>query len=77
MLTNPNLASIAKGLLAKVNESNPIFTMSEEDSEASEMMAAMMKYMPLRALVNFSQGAFTEEMLGEMIEQLNGQLVKN
>jgi beta-glucosidase len=77
LLTNPNVASIAKGLLAKANESNPIFNMSEEDSEASEMMAAMMKYMPLRALVNFSQGAFTEEMLGEMIEQLNGQLVKN
>jgi beta-glucosidase len=37
----------------------------------------MMQYMPLRAMVNFSQGAFTEEMLGEMIEQLNGQLVKN
>jgi hypothetical protein len=33
--------------------------------------------MPLRAMVSFSQGAFTEEMLTEMINVLNGQLVTN
>ncbi|MET7017041.1 hypothetical protein [Bacillus mycoides] len=37
------------------------------DSDASEMM----NYMPLRALVNFSAGAFTEEMLSEIIGLLN------
>lgn len=79
LLSEPNSAPIARELLAKANESNPLINMSkaEENSEAAEMMAAMMQYMPLRAMVNFSQGAFTEEMLGEMIEQLNGLLVKN
>ncbi|MFC0470183.1 hypothetical protein ACFFHM_06500 [Halalkalibacter kiskunsagensis] len=31
----------------------------------------MMKYMPIRALVNFSMRAFTEEMLTDMINRLN------
>ncbi|HDR7635944.1 MULTISPECIES: hypothetical protein [Bacillus] len=41
------------------------------DSDASEMMNYMLNYMPLRALVNFSAGAFTEEMLNEIIGLLN------
>jgi len=42
-----------------------------EDHEAADMFAAMMKYMPLRSLVSFSQGAFTDEMLNGLLEQLN------
>lgn len=77
LLSDPVLAPIAKELLAKANENNPLFNMEEQDADAAEMMAAMMKYMPLRAMVSFSQGAFTEEMLTEMINVLNGQLVTN
>jgi len=44
----------------------------EMDAETAEMMAAMMKYIPLRAIANFSQGAFTEEMLDGLIKHLNG-----
>ncbi|MGE8205474.1 glycoside hydrolase family 3 C-terminal domain-containing protein [Heyndrickxia sp. NPDC080065] len=76
LLSNPILAPIAKELLAKANESNPL-NMEDMDPDAAEMMAAMMKHMPLRALVNFSQGAFTEEMLSELIAHMNGQLVTN
>jgi beta-glucosidase len=75
LLSEPVLAPIAKELLAKANENNPLINMAEMESEASEMMAAMMQHMPLRALVNFSQGQFTEEMLSGMIELLNGQQV--
>ncbi|CRK83387.1 glycoside hydrolase family 3 C-terminal domain-containing protein [Neobacillus massiliamazoniensis] len=75
LLSDPVLAPIAKELLAKANENNPLINMAEMESEASEMMAAMMQHMPLRALVNFSQGQFTEEMLSGMIELLNGQQV--
>jgi beta-glucosidase len=71
LFSNPIIAPLAKDLLAKANENNPLANADQEDGEASEMMAAMMKYMPLRALVNFSQGAFTEELLTEMIQQLN------
>lgn len=42
-----------------------------EDNEMADMMAAMMKFMPLRSLVSFSQGAFTDEMLNGLLHQLN------
>lgn len=65
------LAPIAKGLMEKALKDSPFASMAEGDSDASEMMDAMLNYMPLRALVNFSAGAFTEEMLSEIIELLN------
>ncbi|UQZ33392.1 glycosyl hydrolase [Paenibacillus sp. PK3_47] len=40
-----------------------------EDNE--EMVLAMMKYMPLRALINFSQGRFTEADLAEDLKLFN------
>ena len=39
--------------------------------ENSEMGKALMKYMPLRGLINFSNGAFREEMLENLIVELN------
>ncbi|QQN81444.1 glycoside hydrolase family 3 C-terminal domain-containing protein [Bacillus toyonensis] len=65
------LAPIAKELMEKALKDSPFASMAEGDSDASEMMDAMLNYMPLRALVNFSAGAFTEEMLSEIIELLN------
>jgi beta-glucosidase len=75
LLVDPILSPLAKVLLAKANENNPI-ALSQDDADGADMMAAMMKYLPLRAMVNFSQGAFTEEMLQEMIHQLNEYLRK-
>ncbi|HHK5535393.1 TPA: glycoside hydrolase family 3 C-terminal domain-containing protein [Bacillus mobilis] len=68
---DPTLAPIAKELMEKALKDSPFSSMAEGDSDASEMMEAMLNYMPLRALVNFSAGAFTEEMLGEIIGLLN------
>lgn len=65
------LAPIAKGLMEQALKDSTFSSMAEGDSDASEMMDAMLNYMPLRALVNFSAGAFTEEMLSEIIELLN------
>ncbi|MFC5470060.1 glycoside hydrolase family 3 C-terminal domain-containing protein [Cohnella suwonensis] len=50
----------------------PFGAMVPEDGEGSEMMAAMMKDMPLRGLVGFSGGALTEEALDEILRKLNG-----
>ncbi|MDM5428278.1 glycoside hydrolase family 3 C-terminal domain-containing protein [Bacillus mycoides] len=71
IFTDPILAPIAKGLMEKALKDSPFGSMTEGDSDASEMMDAMLNYMPLRALVNFSAGAFTEEMLSEIIVLLN------
>ncbi|GAA0134297.1 glycoside hydrolase family 3 C-terminal domain-containing protein [Paenibacillus sp. YSY-4.3] len=70
LLADPHLSATAKKLLDKVNETHPFAQMSDEGNMA-EMLAAMMKYMPLRALVNFGGGTFTEEMMEEMIATLN------
>ncbi|OSX97662.1 glycoside hydrolase family 3 C-terminal domain-containing protein [Bacillus nitratireducens] len=71
IFADPILASIAKGLMEKALKDSPFGSMAEGGSDVSEMMDAMLNYMPLRALVNFSAGAFTEEMLSEIIGTLN------
>ncbi|UYX55257.1 glycoside hydrolase family 3 C-terminal domain-containing protein [Bacillus thuringiensis] len=71
IFTDPILAPIAKGLMEKALKDSPFGSMTGGDSDVSEMMDAMLNYMPLRALVNFSAGAFTEEMLSEIIGLLN------
>ena len=37
----------------------------------SELMAAFLKYLPLRGLVAFSGGGLTDESLDSMLERLN------
>lgn len=74
LLSDPLLAPIAQQLLAKMSEGNPLASAAPAEGAEADMMAAMMKYMPLRAMVNFSQGAFTEEMLSGIIQQLNKHL---
>ncbi|WP_426452134.1 beta-glucosidase family protein [Paenibacillus sp. S-38] len=59
----------AQGLLQAFQAASG-FTAGPEDDHA-DMMAAMMKYMPLRALVGFSQGALTEQMLEDLLKELN------
>jgi len=39
-------------------------------------MVAMMKYLPLRALVAFNPTEITDDMLNEMLETFNTTLVK-
>jgi beta-glucosidase len=74
LLADPVLSPLATELLAKANKHNQLAEMAEGEGDMTDMMAAMMKYLPLRALVNFSMGAFTEEMLTNMIDELNGVL---
>ncbi len=50
----------------------PFGALVSEEGEGSEMMAAMMGYMPLRGLVGFSGGALTDEALDELLRNLNG-----
>jgi len=77
LLTHPTLAPVAKELLEKMNENNPAANATPDDNVTADMMEAMARYMPLRALMNFSQGALTEEMLADMIHLLNEQLEKD
>lgn len=44
---------------------------ADPDGEGSEMMQAMMKYLPLRGLVGFSGGALGEDDLDGLLKRLN------
>lgn len=69
MMSDPDKAPIVQDLMKKLQESMGI-SMSE-GSEGAGLFAAMLKYLPLRNLVMFTQGAITEEMLDNLIQQFN------
>jgi len=71
LLWDPVLAPVFKEFMNKASQDNPMFaSIQDEDS----IMAAMMRYMPLRAVMNFGRGKFTEEMLEGLIQKLNEKL---
>ncbi|MEW9052879.1 MAG: glycoside hydrolase family 3 C-terminal domain-containing protein [Neobacillus sp.] len=74
LLSDPILAPVALQLLGQMTGKQP--STDEQHGEQPEMIAAMMKYMPLRALINFSKGALTEETLAGMIQRINDHLEK-
>lgn len=65
VMEDPEKAKVAAGLLQKV------FGMGSGDKETSGIDYSMFKDMPLRAMVNFSAGAFNDEQMEELIENLN------
>src|SRR5699024_3869882 len=74
LLAHPILSSVATKMFSSMNEGNPAAEATPDDNVTSDIIEAMEKYMPLRALMNFSQGSLTEDMLSDMIHMLNEQL---
>ncbi|WP_160720436.1 glycoside hydrolase family 3 C-terminal domain-containing protein [Bacillus sp. USDA818B3_A] len=74
LLSDPILAPLATELLTEANKYNPLAASAEGDGDMARMLKASMRYMPLRGLINFCEGAFTEEMLSELIQKLNDEL---
>ncbi|MNN14290.1 Thermostable beta-glucosidase B [compost metagenome] len=64
LLANPLTADKAKHY-------SSIFGLESAMEDNPEMFLAMMKYMPLRALIGFGQGKYTEENLAEDLRELN------
>ncbi|WP_152393681.1 glycoside hydrolase family 3 C-terminal domain-containing protein [Paenibacillus guangzhouensis] len=73
ILRDPYGAQIAEPLLRKFREQSGLGDGLEQD--APEMMLAMMNDMPIRSLLAFAQGAFTDEMLEGLLMQLNASRV--
>ncbi|MBB6634703.1 beta-glucosidase family protein [Cohnella thailandensis] len=72
LMNDPRTAPMVSGLLQQFQAGMGVGSgESEAPDGMGDMMAAMMKYMPLRNLVAFSQGAFSDEMLDGLIAQLN------
>lgn len=75
LLSDPEFASLTQEFLVKYNQDNPLISVSEGE-EGYEMMVAMMKYMPLRALFAFNPENFDDEKLNKLLETFNTALVK-
>ncbi|RCW47999.1 beta-glucosidase family protein [Paenibacillus prosopidis] len=69
LLSDPESAAKVGALLQQFQESSPLAAMADDDH--GDMVAAMMKFMPLRALAAFSQGALTDEKLNELLAEIN------
>lgn len=69
LLDNPRTAD-------KVKKFSSIFGLEDALGDNPEMYMAMMKYMPLRAMINFGQGKYTEEDLAKDLQQFNALAVE-
>lgn len=67
LLENPRAATFVTDLL----KHSPFGSSNGEGEGMSELMAAFLKYLPLRGLVAFSGGGLTVESLDSLLEQLN------
>lgn len=67
LMAHPQTAGKAKAFIAN-------FGLEEALGDNPEMFLAMMRYMPLRAMIGFGQGKYTEEMLTRDLAELNGLL---
>ena len=69
ILADPEAEEVFNELLSEYLEGTDLFEML--GGRKSEMMEAMLKYMPLRALVMFSEGAVNRKQVEEIVEKLN------
>ncbi|MCF2940339.1 glycoside hydrolase family 3 C-terminal domain-containing protein [Paenibacillus alkaliterrae] len=72
LLSDPERAVIANGMLQQFSEGSGMMSSLMED--APEMMTAMLNFMPLRALAMFSQGSVSEEAIHGIIAKMNENL---
>ncbi|MDQ0257055.1 beta-glucosidase [Evansella vedderi] len=68
IMAHPHAGPVLQEALAEIRKNSPM--MEAMEGEQSEMLVAMMKYMPLRTLVSFNE-SFTEEMLSDLLEKLD------
>ncbi|MFD0698457.1 beta-glucosidase [Paenibacillus sp. GCM10027628] len=68
LLADPATRPVIEHIL---KQRNPFGAAGEDAGDASDMMEAIMKYLPLRALIAFSGEAMTEEHLERILAQLN------
>jgi beta-glucosidase len=69
LMEDPEASQILKELLEKINEIGGIF--QEDEHRDQELIVSMMRYLPLRGLINFGRGHFTDDMLEQLLEKLN------
>jgi len=68
LMEDPKAKAIIENLAQQITSEMGLSDISEENPDIA---FNMMRYMPLRALINFSKGQFTEEILQGLLEKLN------
>ncbi|MCM2129359.1 glycoside hydrolase family 3 C-terminal domain-containing protein [Larsenimonas rhizosphaerae] len=69
----PTAQRILRDTLAPMAEASPLLAGmlgDTSDGESDDMMVAMMRYLPLRALPSFTAGAFSEDDITTLLERL-------
>ncbi len=69
LMEDPEASQVLKEFLQKSSQTGEPFEQDEPRND--EMILAMMRYLPLRGLINFGRGLFTEEMLKKILEKVN------
>lgn len=68
LMSNPKTAVILEQMQSMMGGSAEA---GASDAVSADMLEAMMQYLPLRALIPFSQGKLSEEVLEELLRQFN------
>ncbi len=68
IIEDPYAEEIFKPIIQQIIEKSPL---KDAPEDLYQMFVNMMRYMPLRNLLSFGGGQFTEEMLDELIRKLN------
>lgn len=68
IIEDPYAEEIFKPIIQQIIERSPL---KDAPEDLYQMFVNMMRYMPLRNLLSFGGGQFTEEMLDELIRKLN------
>lgn len=77
ILADPALNPIFMEMVKKFNLSSVASMNQESDTDANKMANSMLLNAPLRAIVRFSKGKVSEEMLAQAIDYLNRANVKD
>ncbi|MNE77027.1 hypothetical protein D3C80_1733090 [compost metagenome] len=77
LLNDPELAPAMQAFMSQAQQSGVLGGMDDSENEASEMLEAIMKFIPMRALLMFGQGKVTEDMINDLIRDLNQQLAES
>ncbi|OAB33097.1 beta-glucosidase [Paenibacillus macquariensis] len=71
IMVHEDAAAIIKPMVDKLAEQFSQMGGDDEEGSTSDMMEASMKYLPLRNMVMFSGGAFSEEELQNLLAEMN------
>lgn len=72
LMTDPDASTVFNPIVQQLSKAFGLDN-DKQHSEVLEMVAAVVKYMPLRSLPFFSKGAFSQQMVEEVLDKVNSK----